>query len=32
MVEYFKSDARFLSPLPAFEPGCWINLVRPSSE
>ena len=32
MVEYFKSDARQLSALSAFEPGCWINLVHPSSE
>lgn len=32
MIEYFKSDARFLSPLSEFEPGCWVNLVRPSGE
>lgn len=32
MIEYFKSDARCLTPLSAFEPGCWVNLVRPSSE
>ena len=32
MIEYFKSDARLLSPLYEFEPGCWVNLVRPTSE
>ena len=32
MIEYFKSDARVLSPLYEFEPGCWVNLVRPTSE
>lgn len=32
MIEYFKSDARLLSPLHEFEPGCWVNLVRPTSE
>lgn len=32
MIEYFKSDARLLSPLYEFEPGCWVNLVRPTSD
>ena len=32
MIEYFKSDARLLSSLYEFEPGCWVNLVRPTSE
>ena len=32
MIEYFKSDARLLSPLYEFEPGWWVNLVRPTSE
>lgn len=32
MIEYFKSDARLLSPLYEFEPGCWVNMVRPTSE
>lgn len=32
MIEYFKSDAQQLKTLSVFEPGCWINLVHPSSE
>ena len=32
MIEYFKSDAGRVVQIPAFEAGCWINLVRPSSE
>ncbi len=32
MIEYFKSDAGRVAQVPAFESGCWINLVRPSSD
>ncbi len=32
MIEYFKSDAGRVVQISAFETGCWINLVRPSSE
>lgn len=32
MIEYFKSDAGRVCPVADFEPGCWINLVRPSSD
>lgn len=32
MIEYFKSDAGCVTQMPTFETGCWINLVRPTSE
>lgn len=32
MIEYMKSDAGVLRTLSGFEPGCWVNLVRPSAE
>lgn len=32
MIEIFKSDAGRVCPIETFETGCWINLVRPSTE
>ncbi len=32
MIEYFKSDAGRVAQVSTFESGCWINLVRPSSD
>lgn len=32
MVEYFKSDAGRVAPVAGYEPGCWINLICPSSD
>ncbi|MGN1008052.1 MAG: magnesium transporter CorA family protein, partial [Butyricicoccus sp.] len=32
MVEYFKTIAGRITAIKEFEDGCWINIVRPSSE
>ncbi|MGM9612459.1 MAG: magnesium transporter CorA family protein [Butyricicoccus sp.] len=32
MVEYFKTIAGRVVAIKAFEDGCWVNIVRPSSE
>lgn len=32
MVEYFKTIDGKMTEIPAFEAGCWVNLVRPTSD
>lgn len=32
MVEFYKTVDGRVTPIPAFAEGCWVNLVRPSSD